>query len=125
MGEWDKALAEVPLNKFVFMGHPDRIKEIRPIVSERIGNMGCLTQAQSNMLEVLPPNSSKGDGVRRLLREVNISPDNVLAIGDAENVSVYRELCTDVNAGRFNNLTSLFCFNNPTSSFCFNCNVGH
>lgn len=50
--------------------------------------MGHLTQAQSNMLEVLPPNASKGNGVKRLLKSLNILPEHVMAIGDAENVSL-------------------------------------
>jgi hypothetical protein len=37
------------------------------------------------MLEVLPPNCSKGAALRILLKDLHISPDNVLAIGDAEN----------------------------------------
>lgn len=69
------------------MAEPETIDEMRPLVAEKVGSAGNLTQAQSNMLEVLPPNSSKGDGVRRLLRNVGVHPDNVLAIGDAENVS--------------------------------------
>lgn len=69
------------------MADPKRIDEIRPLVQRSIGESGRLTQAQSNMLEVLPLGSSKGHGVKRLLEAENVDPQNVLAIGDAENVS--------------------------------------
>ncbi|CAN8062242.1 unnamed protein product [Agarophyton chilense] len=83
--DWEKAFDATPLNKFIFMAEPKLIDQLRPLVAEKVGEMGNLTQAQSNMLEVLPPNSSKGDGVRRLLDDLDVHPDNVLAIGDAEN----------------------------------------
>mmetsp|Transcript_11816 Transcript_11816/g.25656 ORF Transcript_11816/g.25656 Transcript_11816/m.25656 type:complete len:89 (-) Transcript_11816:138-404(-) len=37
------------------------------------------------MLEVLPLDASKGAGVSQMLNELGVSPDNVFAIGDAEN----------------------------------------
>lgn len=86
IGDWGDAIGKRPLNKFIYMAEPSHIDEIRPIVAERIGNLGHLTQAQSNMLEVLPPNASKGNGVRRLLGSLQIAPEHVMAIGDAENV---------------------------------------
>lgn len=77
------------LNKFIFMADPARIIEVREHVAKRVGTMGVLTQAQSDMLEVLPPSTSKGNGVRRLIEKLGISPKNVLAIGDAENVRIH------------------------------------
>lgn len=86
LGSWDTAIGRRPLNKFIYMAEPARIDEIRPYVAKRIGDRGHLTQAQSNMLEVLPPNASKGNGVRELLKSLRVNPENLLAIGDAENV---------------------------------------
>jgi hypothetical protein len=37
------------------------------------------------MLEVLPPNGSKGDALRVLLDELNIPAEQVMALGDGEN----------------------------------------
>lgn len=85
IGNWNEAIGKRPLNKFIYMAEPSHIDEIRPLIAERIGDAGHLTQAQSNMLEVLPPNASKGNGVRRLLKSLNIPPEHVMAIGDAEN----------------------------------------
>lgn len=44
-----------------------------------------LTSALPGMTEVLPPGASKADGVLRYLGEIELPPDAVLAIGDAEN----------------------------------------
>lgn len=86
IGDWNDAIGKRPLNKFIYLAEPAVIDELRPLVAKRIGHMGHLTQAQSNMLEVLPPNASKGNGVRRLLRSLGMPLEHVLAIGDAENV---------------------------------------
>ena len=76
------------LNKFIFIATPERIREVRPTIQYAIGEEGHITSAQDNMLEVLPPNSSKGDGVRRLLDAMSIPASTVMAIGDAENVGI-------------------------------------
>lgn len=44
-----------------------------------------LTQALPDMLEILPPGASKGAGLKTLLKELEVKPEEVLAIGDGEN----------------------------------------
>ncbi|HEX2619083.1 MAG TPA: Cof-type HAD-IIB family hydrolase [Phototrophicaceae bacterium] len=44
-----------------------------------------LTQALPDMLEILPPGASKGNGLKTLLKELDVKPEEVLAIGDGEN----------------------------------------
>lgn len=87
IGDWRTIISpeKQVLNKFIFMGEPTRIDSIRPLVEKELGEEAHCTQAQSNMLEVLPRNTSKGDGLLRLLDAWSISPDEVLGIGDAEN----------------------------------------
>lgn len=82
---WQEVIGKRTLNKMIMMANPDRINEIRPSVENQLGAISHLTQAQPDMLEVLPPLSSKGDGVRRLLDHLGIDPKFVLAVGDAEN----------------------------------------
>lgn len=82
---WEQVIGKRTLNKFIMMAHPDKIDEIRPSVQAQLGTIAHLTQAQPDMLEILPPLSSKGDGVRRLLDRLSVDPKNVLAVGDAEN----------------------------------------
>jgi HAD superfamily hydrolase (TIGR01484 family) len=36
-------------------------------------------------MQVLPPGASKGAGVARLLKELGVRPEELMAIGDGEN----------------------------------------
>ncbi len=54
VGDWENVIGRQTLNKFIFMAEPRRIDEIRPHVQETLQGRAVLTQAQSNMLEVLP-----------------------------------------------------------------------
>lgn len=44
-----------------------------------------VTQAVPHMLEILPLGSSKGNGVAKLLKALEVKADAVAAIGDGEN----------------------------------------
>lgn len=57
------------------------------IVNDVIGELGLDAQVIRNRGRsmVLPAGVSKGTGLRRVLRELGLSPHNVLAVGDAEN----------------------------------------
>ncbi|PWA44475.1 hypothetical protein CTI12_AA528460 [Artemisia annua] len=43
------------------------------------------SQAQTDMLEIVPAGSSKGNGVRMLFDRLGVTPNEVMAIGDREN----------------------------------------
>uniref|UniRef100_A0A7S1ESZ3 Uncharacterized protein n=1 Tax=Timspurckia oligopyrenoides TaxID=708627 RepID=A0A7S1ESZ3_9RHOD len=61
------------------------IDMLRPQFETELGGSATLTQAQADMLEILPLNASKGLGVRLLLKHLEIPEAELLAIGDAEN----------------------------------------
>lgn len=54
-------------------------------MEEQLGDSAALTTALSGMLEVLPKGASKAAGVRVVLEKLGVAPENVLAMGDAEN----------------------------------------
>lgn len=54
-------------------------------MQKRLGEQASITTALSGMLEVLPPGASKCAGMQMVLKRLDISPENVLAMGDAEN----------------------------------------
>jgi Cof subfamily protein (haloacid dehalogenase superfamily) len=58
---------------------------LRQQLAELIGERAALTQALTNSVEILPLGASKGAGVARLLADLGIDPQRVMAIGDAEN----------------------------------------
>jgi Cof subfamily protein (haloacid dehalogenase superfamily) len=80
------AMAEtVPVNKMIYLGSPEQMTEAREALAKVLGDRATLVQALAHMLEILPPGASKGAGVQRLLDDLGIAPENMLAIGDGEN----------------------------------------
>lgn len=59
--------------------------EVRATLEEICEGKAHITQAVPNFVEVLPAGTSKGAGLRWLLDELDIPPEQVLAIGDGEN----------------------------------------
>ena len=53
----------------------------------------AITTAVPGMLEFLPPGTSKGAAVARLLKYLEVDPSRVLALGDGENDAEMLELC--------------------------------
>ncbi|XP_076954075.1 endoribonuclease YBEY, chloroplastic-like [Bidens hawaiensis] len=58
---------------------------LRPYWSEATAGRASVVQAQADMLEIVPPGSSKGRGVRMLLDHFGVTANKVMAIGDGEN----------------------------------------
>jgi Cof subfamily protein (haloacid dehalogenase superfamily) len=85
VGNWDSVIGSVSIHKFIFMAPEERILSIRPQVERALNAVSKITRATPGMLEVLPLGASKGDGVSRLLKSLQIAPETVLAVGDGEN----------------------------------------
>lgn len=70
--------------KFLFI---DEDKEKLQNVRSRFNKMGNIdtTSSWSNNIEVMGQNVSKGKGLRELCKKINISPEEVISIGDSEN----------------------------------------
>ncbi len=75
----------MPINKVVVVDDPPRVREARALLSARFDSQIKLVQAIPEVLELLPPGASKGDGLRRLLEHLGNAPEHVMAIGDGEN----------------------------------------
>lgn len=52
---------------------------LRPYWVEAIGDNASVVQAQPDILELVPPGSSKGSGVKVLLDHLGVSPKEVSA----------------------------------------------
>lgn len=75
-----------PMNKLIAMGEPKAIKALRWQLSAQIGGAGRLMQAGVPwMVEILPPGGSKATALKQLLKDMKIKPENIMAVGDAEN----------------------------------------
>ncbi|GAB4471315.1 MAG: Cof-type HAD-IIB family hydrolase [Anaerolineae bacterium] len=84
IGPLDNLLRE-PINKLIFFADEQQIAALRRDLEAALDSAATLVQAVPGVLEVLPPGASKGEGVRWLLDHLGVSPQHVLAIGDAEN----------------------------------------
>lgn len=75
----------IPVNKVIVVDTVERVKSARAQLQAQLDGQVTLVQALDHMLEILPPGTSKGKGVQKLLEMVGVSPEHVLAMGDAEN----------------------------------------
>lgn len=83
-GTWARAL-ETPVNKFIMVSTKARIDALRPQLEAAVHGRATIVQALDFMLEILPHGASKGDGVCRLLADLDIPANQLLAVGDGEN----------------------------------------
>ncbi|CAL4961513.1 unnamed protein product [Urochloa decumbens] len=82
----DQLLGTAEIQKVLFLETPEGISSaLRPYWAKAIEGRAHVVQAQPDMLELVPPATSKGNGVQILLNHLSISPDEVMAIGDGEN----------------------------------------
>lgn len=86
VGPLQNHVGQVPIHKLIAIGDPRAITALRWQLSNSIGGAGRLMQAGvPRMVEILPPGSSKGAALKQLLKDLKIAPENVMAVGDAEN----------------------------------------
>ena len=92
VGDLEEALcggggrAPVACQKLIFMADEPMAGVRAELARElRDGEDCSLTSALPGMLEVLPVGASKGEAVARLLRDLGIRPEEVVALGDGEN----------------------------------------
>ncbi|KAM7493364.1 hypothetical protein LguiB_027973 [Lonicera macranthoides] len=79
-------LAGVDIQKLIFLDTAEGVAtSIRPYWSEATKDRASVVQAVPDMLEIVPPGTSKGSGVRMLLDHLGVPAKEVMAIGDGEN----------------------------------------
>ncbi|KAM6556727.1 hypothetical protein CsatB_003746 [Cannabis sativa] len=86
MSSVDQILAAADIQKVIFMDTAEGVSTtLRPYWAEATGDRASVVQAQADMLEIVPPGTSKGSGVKLLLDHLGVSPKEIMAIGDGEN----------------------------------------
>ncbi|KAJ4708127.1 haloacid dehalogenase-like hydrolase family protein [Melia azedarach] len=79
-------LAAADIQKLIFLDTADGVATtIRPYWSEATRDRANVVQAIPYMLEIVPPQTSKGRGVKILLDHLGINAKEIMAIGDGEN----------------------------------------
>lgn len=88
IGPLQNIVDEMPVNKLIAVkqGDPRRIKALRWQLEMQLGGNARLMQAMiDDMVEILPPKASKGVALEVLLKQLGVSAQQTLAIGDGEN----------------------------------------
>lgn len=86
VGALQNVMGDLPIHKLMAVGDPRQISALRWQLGAQLGKSVRLMQAGlANMLEILPPGASKGAALRQLAHEMKFKPDEIMAIGDAEN----------------------------------------
>ncbi|XP_068343923.1 endoribonuclease YBEY, chloroplastic-like [Pyrus communis] len=79
-------VAAAGIQKLVFMDTAEGVTTaLRPYWSEATGDSATVVQTVPDMLEIVPPGTSKGRGVNMLLDHLGVTPREIMAIGDGEN----------------------------------------
>ncbi|KAK3213026.1 hypothetical protein Dsin_017732 [Dipteronia sinensis] len=79
-------LAAVEIQKLLFLDTAEGVAStIRPYWSEAIKDRAHVVQAVPDMLEIVPPGTSKGSGIQMLLDHLGVTAKEIMAIGDGEN----------------------------------------
>jgi Cof subfamily protein (haloacid dehalogenase superfamily) len=85
IASYETALETRPMNKLLLIDTVDSCTEARQALAPLLEGRATQVQALADMLEILPPGASKGVGLRWLLDDLGIAPEQVMAIGDGEN----------------------------------------
>ncbi|KAL8226803.1 hypothetical protein R6Q57_016635 [Mikania cordata] len=86
MSSVDHLLSSGDVQKVLFLDTVEGVSgTLRPYWSEATAGRASVVQAQPDMLEIVPPGSSKGSGVKMLLDHFGVTANEVMAIGDGEN----------------------------------------
>lgn len=86
VGPLQNLLGSMSFNKLIACGDPKAIKALRWQLNLQLGGSVRLMQAGiPTMLEIMPPGGSKGAALKQLLKDMKVAPEQVMAIGDAEN----------------------------------------
>jgi Cof subfamily protein (haloacid dehalogenase superfamily) len=86
VGPLQNILWNTAIHKLSIAGDPRAITALRWQLNAQLnGKVRLLQAGVPQMVEVLPTGGGKGNALKTLLKEMNIKPEHVLAIGDAEN----------------------------------------
>lgn len=101
VGALQNILDSTEINKLLLYGQESKIAALRWQLSKQLNGSIHLTRAQvEGILEILPANTSKGKAVMRVMKDLNIPPENVMAIGDGENdIEMLQAVGTSVAIG--------------------------
>lgn len=85
VGPLSKLAGSVAFNKMIVMCDAAQMPKLREKVTEHVDGTAHIVLSSPFLLEIIPLGTSKGAGLAWLLDYLKVSPDEVLALGDADN----------------------------------------
>ncbi|MHA8110646.1 sugar-phosphatase [Lactobacillaceae bacterium Melli_B4] len=76
---------ELTITKSMFVGTPDKITHAKENIPAEVSDNLYVVQTEPFFLEFLHKGISKGTALKELAQQLNLTPDNVMAIGDQGN----------------------------------------
>lgn len=71
--------------KMVIPGEPELLQKIQKQLKDELGKRAVIFTSKPYFLEILPPNSGKGEALRFLIDHIAVAQENILAFGDSMN----------------------------------------
>ena len=75
----------VPVNKMTLCHTKEGLEDIYPALLEKLGHKYNFTRTSPTWIEVAPKSVSKGNAIRMLQEQLNITPEETYIFGDGEN----------------------------------------
>lgn len=75
----------VPVNKMTLCHTKEGLEEIYPALLESLGHKYNFTRTSPSWIEIAPKQVSKGNAIRMLQEQLNITPEETYIFGDGEN----------------------------------------
>ena len=73
------------ITKLMFLGHPELITALEPLVSEAFGGRVTTVRADADLIQVMDIRVSKAVAIHKIAEHYGIPMEHVMAIGDAPN----------------------------------------
>jgi Cof subfamily protein (haloacid dehalogenase superfamily) len=78
-------ICEQAVTKLMFLGHPELITALEPLIPSRFGDRVTSVRADADLLQVMDNRVSKATALRKVAGFYKVPMENVMAIGDAPN----------------------------------------
>lgn len=76
---------KIRIAKGCFVGDPNLLDEVEPLVRKEFGKELYVVRAEAHFLELLHFDVNKGAALKQLCEKLNLSADEVMAVGDERN----------------------------------------
>lgn len=80
----EQLLTDEP-NKVLFLGEEEELLPVRAVLAEELADQAHITSSSPQFVEIIHPSVSKQSGLIYLLQQLNLTPEETIAIGDNYN----------------------------------------